>query len=234
MDESAAHSPISRAPGAKELMHHLLGEISSGRLHVGVKLPPERELSQRFAISRGSVRRVLADLRTRGLIIQSVGSGTFVAEGAQALAGGPAPAPEVSTSPAELMEARLLIEPLMPALIARNANAADFARMQQCVEESEIAASIEAFEHWDGELHKSFAEATHNSFFLQILELTNRVREQGEWGRLKRRSLTPERRAQYQRQHRAIVEALKDRDAAQARDLLLGHLQQIRQNLFDA
>ena len=132
------------------------------------------------------------------------------------------------------MEARLLIEPLMPALIARNANAADFARMQQCVEESEIAASIEAFEHWDGELHKSFAEATHNSFFLQILELTNRVREQGEWGRLKRRSLTPERRAQYQRQHRAIVEALKDRDAVQARDLLLGHLQQIRQNLFDA
>jgi len=215
-------------------MQHLLGEISSGRLHVGVKLPPERELSQRFAISRGSVRRVLADLRARGLIVQSVGSGTFVAEGAQALAGGATPAPGVSTSPAELMEARLLIEPLMPALIARNANAADFARMQQCVDESEAAASIEAFEHWDGELHKSFAEATHNSFFLQILELTNRVREQGEWGRLKRRSLTPERREQYQHQHRAIVEALKDRDAAQARDLLLGHLQQIRQNLFEA
>jgi len=233
MDESA-HTPISRAPGAKELMQHLLGEISSGRLHVGVKLPPERELSQRFAISRGSVRRVLADLRARGLIVQSVGSGTFVAEGAQALAGDATPAPGVSTSPAELMEARLLIEPLMPALIARNANAADFARMQQCVDESEAAASIEAFEHWDGELHKSFAEATHNSFFLQILELTNRVREQGEWGRLKRRSLTPERREQYQHQHRAIVEALKDRDAAQARDLLLGHLQQIRQNLFEA
>ncbi|MDX3904712.1 MAG: FCD domain-containing protein [Pigmentiphaga sp.] len=231
--DDAAHSPISRAPGAKELLQHLLGEISSGRLHVGVKLPPERALSQRFAISRGSVRRVLADLRARGLIVQSVGSGTFVAEGAQELAGGAAPAPAINTSPAELMEARLLIEPLMPALIARNANAADFARMQKCVDESEAAASIEAFEHWDGELHKSFAEATHNAFFLQILELTNRIREQGEWGRLKRRSLTPERRAQYERQHRAIVEALKDRDAAQARELLLAHLQQIRHNLFD-
>lgn len=215
-------------------MQHLVGEISSGRLHVGVKLPPERELSQRFAISRGSVRRVLADLRTRGLIVQSVGSGTFVADGAQDLARTTDPAPGIHTSPAELMEARLLIEPLMPALIVRNANAGDFARMQQCLEEGEAAASMEAFEHWDGELHKSFAEATHNSFFLQILELTNRVREQGEWGRLKRRSLTPERREQYQRQHRAIVEALKDRDASQARDFLLGHLEQIQRNLFEA
>jgi len=117
-------------------------------------------------------------------------------------------------------------------LIARNATGADFARMGECLERSEAAASIEDFEHWDGELHKAFAAATHNTFFLQILELANRVREQGEWGRLKSNSLTPERREQYQQQHRAIVAALKDRDAGQARVLLLAHLEQIQQNLF--
>jgi len=65
-----------------------------------------------------------------------------------------------------------------------------------------------------------------------VLELTNEVREQGEWGRLKRKSLTAERRAEYEAQHRAIVDALRDRDADLACELLTGHLKQIRHNLF--
>lgn len=226
-----------RAKGAKELASYLEDAIRSGRLGEGVRLPPERELSEEFGASRGAVRRVLADLKGRGLITQAVGSGTFVLPGACAPTPSGAPAAQpaaVQTSPAELMEARLLIEPLMPGLIVRYATAADFARMTECLERSEAADTIETFEHWDGELHRTFALATHNTFFLRILELSNAVREQGEWGRLKRRSLTPERRGEYEAQHRAIVEALRDRDADLARELLAGHLRQIQHNLFGA
>ena len=53
-------------------------------------------------------------------------------------------------------------------------------------------------------------------------------------GRLKRRSLTPARRTAYEQQHRAMVDALKDRDAQQARELLTAHLEQIQKNLFEA
>ncbi|VXB33395.1 GntR family transcriptional regulator [Burkholderia sp. 8Y] len=228
-----------RSKGARELAHYLEEAIRSGRLGVGVRLPPERELSEEFGASRGAVRRVLADLKGRGLIRQAVGSGTFVMPGAFVAAPVSAPEPEpepksevVQTSPAELMEARLLIEPLMPGLIVRYATVADFTHMTECIERSEAAASIEEFEHWDGELHRAFAVATHNSFFLRVLELTNEVREQGEWGRLKRKSLTPERRSEYEAQHRAIVDALRDRDAELACELLTGHLLQIRDNLF--
>ncbi|NYT50302.1 FadR family transcriptional regulator [Parapusillimonas granuli] len=224
--------PGARAEGIRALSDHLLKEMSEGGLRRGVKLPPERELSERFGISRGSVRRVLAHLREQGLITQTVGSGTFVAAQAEALRR-PRPEPEPAhTSPAELMVARLLIEPLMPGLIVQNATAADFQDMFHCLEQSEAAGSIEEFEHWDEALHRSFAHATHNSFFVRILDLTNQVREQGEWGRLKRISLTPETRRQYQVQHRAIVDALKDRDAVQARRLLVEHLEQIQRNLF--
>jgi DNA-binding FadR family transcriptional regulator len=235
MGDVEAKSPV-RAVGAKALAAYLQDEIASGRMRDGVKLPAERQLSEQFGASRGAVRRVLQDLKDRGLITQAVGSGTFVLPGAaKAL-----PAPEIvidelsetQTSPAELMEARLLIEPLMPKLIARNATSSDFARMMECIERSEAAQTVEEFEHWDGELHRTFALATHNSFFLKVLELTNRVREQGEWGRLKRHSLTPERRKEYEAQHRAIVEALRDRDAEQAGEVLTGHLRQIQRNLF--
>jgi DNA-binding FadR family transcriptional regulator len=225
--------PGLRSPGARALSRYLLEEILGGRLGAGVKLPPERELSLRFGASRGSVRRVLADLRQRGLITQSVGSGTFVSPQAEALVRrGPAVQSDTNVSPAELMEARRLIEPLLPGLIARNATAADFAAMAHCLAQSEAATTIEEFEQWDGALHKAFALATHNAFFIRILDLMNQVREQGEWGRLKRNSLTPARRAEYEQQHRAMVNALRDRDARQAVGLMMAHLDQIQRNLF--
>ena len=235
MEDTHPKSPV-RAAGAKALATYLYGEIASGRMGEGVKLPAERQLSEQFGASRGAVRRVLQDLKDRGLITQAVGSGTFVRAGAAQYL--PASEPRVDdaaasqTSPSELMEARQLFEPLMPRLIARNATTSDFARMMECIERSEAAGTIEEFEHWDGELHRTFALATHNSFFVKIYELMNQVREQGEWGRLKRLSLTPERRKDYETQHRAIVAALRDRDADEAGKGLAGHLRQIQQDLF--
>lgn len=224
----------SKAAGAKALSRYLHEGMVSGALQAGVKLPAERELSERFGASRGAVRRVLSAFRERGLITQSVGSGTFVS-GTPGTLAPPGVLPSYldgNVSPAELMVARRMIEPLMPTLIVRNATAADFASMQHCLDQSEAAESIEAFEHWDGELHKALALATHNGFFVRILDLVQRVRDQGEWGRLKAKSLTAPRRAQYEHQHRALVGALRDRDAAGAAQLLTEHLDQIQLNLF--
>lgn len=237
MEESDTQAHAGRATlrstGAKALSTYLNHAMSAGQLRAGARLPPERELSQRFNTSRGTVRRVLAEFRERGLIAQTAGSGTFVLDRADGLLS-PDQAGwlDMHVSPAELMEARRLIEPLMPILIARHATAADFTAMQSCLERSEAAQTIEDFELWDGELHKAFAVATHNALFVQNLELTNRAREQGEWGRLKRNSLTPQRRQEYERQHRAIVAALRDRDAARAGALLSQHLEQVQRNLF--
>ncbi|QEU01884.1 FadR family transcriptional regulator (plasmid) [Pseudomonas oryzihabitans] len=215
------------------MARYLVDEIESGRLAAGQKLPAERVLSETFQASRGSVRRVLSNLKDKGLITQTVGSGTFVAENVQLVLPVVEHAPaSVQTSPAELMEARLLIETQMPSLIVRYATAADFAKMEECIVRSEAASTIAEFEHWDGALHQAFAEATHNSFFLKILELTTQIREEGEWGRLKKNSLTPERRRQYEEQHRAIVNALRDRDEQLSRELIEAHLIQVQRNLF--
>ncbi len=232
MKEAHAFDGI-RVQGGRALAADLMARMAAGDLKKGAKLPPERELSERFGVSRGAVRRVLAKFREQGLITQAVGSGTFVCAKAESLFQPQlVPAAPVHTSPAELMVGRLLIEPLMPGLIVQHATAADFQRMAECLDQAESARTIEEFEHWDEALHRSFAQATHNSFFLQVLDLTNKVREQGEWGRLKRISLTDETRRQYETQHRAIVNALKDRDAVLARELLTGHLRQIQLNLF--
>jgi DNA-binding FadR family transcriptional regulator len=130
------------------------------------------------------------------------------------------------------MEARLRLEPALAELIVTNATPADFERMEACLERAEKAATLDEFELWDAALHEALAEATHNRFVARVLDMVTAVRQQAEWGKLKDRIVTPERRLRYQQEHREIVRALKVRDADRARAGIVAHLQHARRNLF--
>ncbi len=211
----------------------ILDRLQSGHWRAGDRLPTERELSERFGVSRTTVRKALLELKQQGLIEQTVGSGTFVAEDVGSRLGRRVQQDSSQhTSPAELMEARLAMEPAIIDMAIRNANQADLQRMDACCANAEGAQTLEDFEHWDAELHQAIADAAHNSFVANVFNLMKTVRAQGDWGQLKKKSVTPERRVAYQREHRAIVEALRDRDAARARELTLAHLLHVRQNLL--
>lgn len=218
---------------AANLAQYLGEQIGSGSFAVGVKLPSERELAARFALSRGSVRRVIERYVADGVLRRTPGSGTFVAAVPRVAEGATLSRIAVTNvSPAELMEARLLLEPLLPSLIVRHATPVDFARMAHCLDEAERAASFEEFEYWDGALHEALSQAAHNAFLGLTLRLMTEVRDTGEWGRLKREALTPARRARYQAQHRAIVDALRDRHEQAASTAIREHLLEVQANLF--
>ena len=211
------------------LRETILGQLQAGHWKAGDRLPTERELAEGYRVSRTTVRKALAELKQQGLIEQTVGSGTFVAEPASSQLQQHS---AQHTSPAELMEARLALEPAIIDLVVRNATAADFTRMLACCTSAERAASLEEFEHWDGELHEAIADAAHNSFVSSVFKLMKQVRAQGDWGQLKKKSVTPERRLAYQREHRQLVDALRDRDAARAKAGTLDHLLHVRHNLL--
>lgn len=216
---------------AADLRNTLLDKLRTRAWRAGQRLPTERALSEQFGISRSTVRRVLTELKGRQLITQTVGSGTYVADGVQHALATLAPAAP-SVSPAELMSARLVLEPALIDMVIGNATAADFARMDECNDRAEAATVLEEFEQWDAALHEAIAQAAHNGFIAGVFRLMNEVRSNSEWGVLKRRSATPERRLQYQREHRALVAALKERDAERARALCVAHLLQVRTNML--
>ncbi len=215
-----------------QLRDTLLEHLKSGTWRAGHRIPTERALGEQFGLGRSAVRRVLAQLKDAGLITQTVGSGTYVTEQASGLLPALGGTPLATTSPAELMEARMALEPAIVELVVRNATPADFARMTQCCEQAEQATTLDEFEHWDGLLHEVIAEAAHNSFISTVFRLMNQARAQGEWGMLKRKSVTPERRAAYQREHRALVAALRERDLATALAHTREHLLHVRRNLL--
>jgi DNA-binding FadR family transcriptional regulator len=218
---------------AATLRDHLIQNLRSQTWRAGHRLPPERTLGEQYGLSRSTVRRVMHELKQQRLITQTVGSGTYVShEVDSALGAMMSRAGAQAVSPAELMSARVVLEPALIDMVIGNATAADFARMDECNRHAEGATTLEAFEQWDAALHEAIATASHNGFIVGVFRLMNEARAQGEWGMLKRRSATPERRLAYQREHRALVAALKARDAVRARVLCLEHLQHVRRNLL--
>ena len=211
----------------------ILDNLKSRKWRAGHRIPTERDFSTNSGLSRSTVRRVLAGLKQRGLITQTVGSGTYVSDDALQLLGNLAHA-EVphSISPAELMGARLVLEPAIIEMVIANANSGDFDRMDECCSKAEAATTLEDFERWDSMLHEVIAAAAHNSFIANVFRLMNQARSEAEWGMLKRRSATPERRLHYQEEHRALVSALKQRDVVLAKALSAAHLLHVRQNML--
>lgn len=216
------------------LKETLLANLRNGVWGEGERLPAERQLAESYRVPRSAVRNALQQLKEMDLIRQRVGSGTYVAPDFTSRLPPSAVGSSVQqVSPADLMEARLVLEPALIDLVVRNAHTADFSEMEECCRQAELATTLEQFEYWDGAFHQRIAHASHNAFLIQVFSLVQEIRDAGEWGVLKKRSVTPQRRQAYQNEHRNLLSALRARDADAARRLALAHLINVRRNLFD-
>ncbi|MFB4202546.1 MULTISPECIES: FadR/GntR family transcriptional regulator [Arhodomonas] len=219
------------ATGKEAVQAYLEERIASGELAPGDKLPTERALVEQFGLSRNTVRGVLRDLEASGKIIRFIGRGTFVT-GRQPKDRVPDVPAGADASPAEVMEVRLMLEPAVAEALVTRASGADLAYMRTCLERAEAARDWRDFEKWDAALHAAMVRATRNQFLIEIFERIDEARSQAEWGKLKRASLTEERRLGYQHEHREIVGALQERDGQLARELTEKHLLHVRRNLL--
>lgn len=95
--------------------------IGAGTFGVGVKLPSEMELARQFGVSRPSVREALGALQFAGYVESVRGSGTHVisTSGSAGLSGAAASSLPM-TAALDVFEARLLVEPHVAALAAKN------------------------------------------------------------------------------------------------------------------
>jgi DNA-binding FadR family transcriptional regulator len=138
------------------------------------------------------------------------------------------------TSPTEVLEARLLVEPLLARMAALRATEAEIAQMQRLLEKSEAAHDAKTWELWDGRLHRAVAEAAHNGLLLSIFDAFNAMRRQAKWSALRQAALTPARHAAYCAHHRAYVGAIAARDPARAEDVMRRHIEAVRDGLLGA
>lgn len=219
---------MPRVDAALEQLKHML----NGH-HAGERLAPERQLATALNISRGTLRRALEILEAEGKIWRHVGQGTFIGTRPLSIDAAGASVAKL-TSPAEVMEVRLILEPRMAALAALRATPADIARMQNCLRKGEGATSTETYELWDGTLHKTIAESARNTLLLVMFNAVNAVRGDRLWGQLKRATLTRPRQDGYSAHHRRLVAAIGDRDEATAERVMREHLDAVRHDLLSS
>jgi GntR family transcriptional regulator len=81
--EAGSLDESSPTPLYLQLQRLIQDAVRSGRLRADEALPSERDLSKQLGISRVTVRKALAGLVEKGMLVQRWGSGTFIAPAVQ-------------------------------------------------------------------------------------------------------------------------------------------------------
>jgi DNA-binding FadR family transcriptional regulator len=136
------------------------------------------------------------------------------------------------TNPAELMRARLIIEPEIARAAALTATPMHLAELRMCQARTREAATWRQYETWDTRLHRTVAEATQNTPLLGLFDMLNALRRAVTWGRLRSNPVKPEPDHHSFTEHDTIIMAIENRDMAGAAAAMRTHLQSVERNLL--
>jgi GntR family transcriptional regulator, transcriptional repressor for pyruvate dehydrogenase complex len=200
--------------------------IRQGQLAAGDRLPSERELCERFGVSRVTVREALRVLEANGLVEIRVGArgGAFVTAPSSRLVGaGIADLISLATLTAvEVTEARMVFELGVVGLVCERATDEDIAELYAICDRSDAALEGDDYPlSLSAEWHTRFAIATHNRAIAMLVESLHDPLVQS----LERaREAAPLHGRLGVEEHRALVDAIAARDVAAATGLMRTHL----------
>ncbi len=205
--------------------------IVSENLSPGAQLPSERNLSELLAVSRNVVREGLSILVAEGVIVKKPGKGIFVremAEASLAQMGGEILKQERRRYEA-IREARAAVEIGAIGLIVSRVTEGDLEQLEQTVIDLERKASAEeTFLREDMQFHLTLLQSARNEFLLQwspMVEETMRLwmYQKDSLASAVKPRMSQEDGARVAAEHRAILEAIRNRDVEASRTLLKKH-----------
>jgi DNA-binding FadR family transcriptional regulator len=229
-------APIPRVQLYEQISGRIVEQIRTGAWALGQRLPPERELSSVFGVSRPSLREALGALQMLGVLETKQGSGTWVTENAvDVLSRKPvAGMLDFGVSPVALLEARATLEPAIASLAASRFT--PDSEMESLLEAMNEARDWENPAHrtvWsdaDRLFHRQIATHTDNPVLLAAAEHVAHVMADPLWRRLRDDMLLdPDRRADSVGEHRDIYEAIRDGRPADAAASATRHVQVVRE-----
>ena len=212
----------------QKLATQIAGLITSGELEVGARLPSERALADRFAVSRTLVREAIIVLEIQGLVEVRGGSGIYVSALAAPANRSTTFTPPDGPGPFELLRARSLIESEVAAVAAETRQDSDLDRLVAALATMrENLHDKAANEAADRLFHLRIAEATGNSVLQQMVTALWDHTKAPIWSQLESHFHTPALRQASQDDHQRIFTALLDRDAAGARAAMRAHIERV-------
>src|SRR5206468_326238 len=164
--------PIKSTRIYEEIVRQIKTMISEGRLKSGDQLPPERDLAEKFVVSRTSVREALRALESLGFVEIRPGEGTFVREMSVDSLVGPLALVMTAQREAigELFEARRVLEPAIASLAATRATPEEVQEMKRILDDqaNEIGDGKTGLAQ-DAAFHEAIGTAAHNRAITRIV-----------------------------------------------------------------
>lgn len=161
-------SPVNIGRVSQIIVEQVRSLIRNGTLQPGDRLPSERELCNRFGVSRVTVREALRVLEAGGLVSIRVGArgGAFVTSPTSERVGeGLADLLVLSPlSAAEVTETRMIVELGIVPLVVERATPEDLEQLESICRRAEAALVDDAYSMaLSAEFHVRVAACTHNA-----------------------------------------------------------------------
>ena len=196
--------------------------VSSGEFNAGARLPTERELTQRFGVSRSSLREAVRALTLIGVLEPRVGDGTYVTTlEPDLLLTGLAFVSDLVHGPSllELHRVRRILEPEATRLATARLVEEDFEELDRCLERMEAADTVQAYIEADMAFHRVILAACGNATLASLIEnLLSGTSRARMWQSLVSRDAVEATLASHRSIQRALV--ARDADMAAAADVL--------------
>ena len=211
----------------EQIVQQIEESILKGQLKAGDQLPAERDLAQRFGVSRTAVREAVKALREKGLVEAYSGRGTFVTDGtSQAIRQSLDLMIRINQQEGStyLAELRHMLEPEIAALATTRIEEQLLGTMREAVAAMERSLhDPDAYVEADLDFHLALAEAAGNPLVLSLLDsIVGLLREQRS--RIFNVDGGPERG---QFHHKRILAAVESGNAETARQAMRDHLEQV-------
>jgi GntR family transcriptional repressor for pyruvate dehydrogenase complex len=174
---STAFESITRAPSLSDKVAELLTEaIVSRKIRPGEKLPSERDLGEKFKVSRTVVREAVRSLAARGLVRVTAGrgvevneiDGSGVADSMRLLVRG-----HEGLDYAKVHEVRAALEVQTAGLAAERATPENLVRLKKLCDDYEKSLEKRDFttaSELDFQFHRELMRATDNELLLAMLD----------------------------------------------------------------
>ncbi len=203
--------------------------IKDGAYPLGARLPPERDLADKFGVSRPTVREAIIALEIRNLVEVKHGSGVYVVH----LPAMEENLAELDVGAFELIEARMMFEGEAAALAALAMTDDELRELGDILVKMEDVDPASAEElSFDRKFHLSIARGTKNSLIEQTIETLWDVRETSPlckhmFHQARSSGINPR-----PSEHRRILDALSTRDPAASRSAMRDHLRRVSEDLL--
>lgn len=212
----------------QQIADQLLQLIDSGEFPVESRLPSERDLAEKFKVSRPSVREALIALEVIGVVQIKMGSGVYVCKPEQARQKGRRESKVAAKefAPFELIQARLLIESEIASQAALCRSDQDLNKLEMLLEQmTERSQQNLNPLTADREFHAVLARASGNEVLASMVEQMFDARMGVLFSRLSNYFDTQVTWDQAIKEHRAIVRAVKAKDPEKARLAMRHHME---------